>query len=314
MNPSNFVSVQTAGGLGNQFFCFYAGLAASKSRDVGLLVRPGPAITWEGTRFASILDFDLTELRDVSVGKPSGLAHRLLFVAADVLATCFSPWGVYRLLNAYTSGSNDFDQRVIEDIHNPKVMLRGHFIHQFVLDFMTEECRLKKPQITDMSPRLKSAMSRMVDENPICMHIRRGDYLRPHSEQQILPTMYYIAAMADLTDEKRPVWIFTDSPEDSDVLHLQKKYDALVVSTKMTITASEEFWLLMNAETIIASNSTFSLLAVALGVSKQSRLPSYWGDNVRGLRPKGVQGVRYINPGFDDSGARKERTWLIEPK
>lgn len=310
MTIRHYVSIQPVGGLGNQLFAFYAGLAAARTRSLPLVVdlsRKDKGVTDHGV---SIVDFDILQLQNVSEGTPLRLGHRLLFAFAEKLSRFFGPFAIFMGLGVYTSSTSDIDKKVLASTGGASVKLRGHFIHQFVLDFMVEESRLHKIGISEPGISFLSALERMALEDPVCLHIRRGDYLRPNSEQSVLGMSYYISALNDLKLNNRPIWIFTDSPLDEDVVALSRKYHAMITARSFRLSASEEFVLLMNSSTLVASNSTFSLLAVALGQAKESRLPSAWGVDFTGLRPNGVTGIRYIQPFFKAprSGSGKHET------
>jgi hypothetical protein len=297
LNPG--VLIQPVGGLGNQFFSFFAGYIAAESRRTQLVVdmsRKDKGVTAHGV---SIANFSLTAWPGVEKVQNRKSMSRFLFVGADLLKKLNSSKAA-QIFKAYTSSSPDLDWETLSSSTPSKIFLRGHFITQKVLDEASRLAEHYPISLLDESEDFLRARSELALQNPVCLHIRRGDYLRADSQQSILGLEYYCDALDLIVTKDRPLWIFTDSPGNKDVLELVKRYHAIVVPSKFRLSPEEEFALLLSSSTIVAGNSTFSLMALALGNALEGILPANWSNTTPGLRVDRKINVRYLDATYID--------------
>lgn len=283
--------VQPVGGVGNQFFSFFAGVFAAQWRTAVLAVELGGKDSGVTNHGVSIASFRLSELTDqkIAIDLETLPKIRRLFFIRSTIFRLLTGRRFSRISRHYTSSTAREDEKVLSNSKPEILFLRGHFIWQFLLDYMYSRTRGKQLELLRESPQLTSLQSEMASEKPICLHIRRGDFLRPGSEQIALPLEYFYRALSLEEFENRPVWVFTDEPSHPDIASLEKKYDVQVISRAHNLSPEEEFLLLTRASALICSNSTFSVVAATLGAPELVVTPDSFGANQTTLSvPNGI--------------------------
>jgi len=116
-------------------------------------------------------------------------------------------------------------------------------------------------------------------QRPIGVHVRLGDYLSL-ADGQALTGDYYQRAITEarMTLGDRPLWLFTDSPNEAQRL-APALASALLVQSPIGTSAAEEMLLFSAMSGHVIANSTFS----------------WWGA----FLSKGSDGVWYPSPWFD---------------
>jgi hypothetical protein len=124
-------------------------------------------------------------------------------------------------------------------------------------------------------------------ENPIALHIRRGDYLQHAKTMGVLDLKYFEESLSEILKDQRSersVWIFTDS--DSAAIEFREKISMInvkvrIVSPPVNSQSAESLLLMSLCNEIVISNSTYSWWAAVLGSSEKRVIrPSHWFRNL----------------------------------
>lgn len=288
------VLVQPIGGLGNQFFSFFAGYIAAQSRHATLVVDLSRRDTGVTAHGVSISNFSVMSWPNVSENRARRKFLRAISILSRFATKVMTTQKAITLFKAYTSASPESDWEVLNSSTPASIALKGHFINQELLDQAVVVSQSRQISLNKQSRMFSLAQMQIRKVDPICVHIRRGDYLRSGSQQSALGLEYYFQALNQLGKPDRPIWIFTDSPNNGDVIAFASERASLIVANTFPLSAEEEFALLMEASSVIGANSTFSLMAMAIGRAKTGTLPSSWGPHTPGFRLSGKARITYL--------------------
>lgn len=273
MLVNSTVNVQCVGGLGNQLFAYYAGMWCAQTRESVLRVDLSLKDRGITNHNVSIGDFNIFTENVVEKNQRFRIWRRLRFVVSSIFQKNITKGSPVKPFNFYTSSSPDNDLKVLTQKSSTPIHLRGHFISKEVLDFASQKSRARPLEIRVKSNKLREAMEAQVKINPVSVHFRVGDYLEKRVNRDVLSADYFLEILNRDESRKKPVWIFTDSKNDEQVQHLAEQTGALIVSDVFKLSASEEFYLLMQSSSLVCSNSTFSFMAAALGQVKHVTVP-----------------------------------------
>lgn len=166
---------------------------------------------------------------------------------------------IARIKHAY---GNFQDKKVINGIED---LLRSHFT-------------VKTPP----SGENKKQVQQIQQDNAVCVHIRRGDYLLPQYKQlQVCDEAYYREAMKQARKTlKNPVfYVFSTGHEDLEWVRQNYNLGENVHYVDLDNPDYEELRLMMHCKHFIISNSTFSWWAAVLSNAapdKQVWCPATW--------------------------------------
>lgn len=274
------VSVRLVGGLGNQMFQYAAARAVAIRNQAPLVLD----LSWFGTdpdRQYALSPFNieasLREPRDVPRGKPGVVARVLRRFKLGVRAADGS---------VFVEKSFRFDSS-IETLVAP-VALDGYFqseryfaheAEQIARDFSLRDCA---------HGATAEMLDRIVTEESICIHIRRGDYVTNSAANAYHGTcgMAYYSAGIELAREgfERPhCFVFSDDPawvKDN----FRSDVPITVVDIHGTDQAHEDLRLMSACRRFVIANSSLSWWAAWLGAAQDKRViaPKRWfsgGDN-----------------------------------
>ena len=263
------LEIHLVGGLGNQLFTFLAGsrFAAGTRREL----RINTSLLGRGAyshAFSSIHDLvDPSELvsRGYWFTRLQLLARRLCNQAFPTLLTDDTP---------------DMEKSLAfkRNLH-----LFGYF----------QDMEWRADEFTDvLSSRLQSRAgsewvsemrTRAKREKPICVHIRRGDYMSLSATYGVLGSEYFRRGIARLrkTGSFGPIWIFTDSP---DALHPVSNFhfddSQTLIREPLDASAIDVLSVMAACSSFVISNSTFSFWAAALSRSTSVVAPATWARSV----------------------------------
>ncbi len=125
---------------------------------------------------------------------------------------------------------------------------------------------------------LKSYLEKMSIDNPIIVHVRRGDYLELSESFGVLDEVYFKSGIDQLSSSENndKVWVFSDDPHfvqqnfKSFKNHCFPELDA-------NLSQEEVLFLMSQGRRIVTSNSTFSWWAATFaGKSASIIAPSPW--------------------------------------
>lgn len=116
-------------------------------------------------------------------------------------------------------------------------------------------------------------------EKPICVHIRRGDYL-VNSQFRILDADYYNKSLAILNGQigAKNIWVFSDSIDEArKIMSVHSSYNITYVSSVGT-SDFESLELMRHARAFIIANSTFSVWSALLAYDSKppTIIPADW--------------------------------------
>ena len=196
------------GGLGNQLFGYYAAAALAARHSVGLTLDT----SWTRRGFT---DHGLEILKLDLPGKwimPGSLRARLTAprsLPERVFAKCFQP--LRRPPRIHEAQGFGHDPELWHQ--PPGTELRGYFQSWQIVESAVQGGYPRRPTLRTRSPWLESVSRRALQEKPIVMHVRRGDYVKI-PEFGLLAASYYGSAIEILRSQgiTGPIWLFSDEP------------------------------------------------------------------------------------------------------
>jgi hypothetical protein len=260
--------VRVKGGLGNQLFSYAAGMFLSE--NLGHIVK----FSFQRTSFIpgrspmpTIMELNLPKLnRALSPILGSPLGERI----------SLQPWNRSRSFRQDGTGYAGSLDEIVKG-----AIVEGYFqTHRYLSalpgDFMpVGPDLLRKP-----SQWLIDLVRRAKVEEPIMMHIRRGDYAKTPKAWGLLSKHYYAKAI-QISKERlgdRPIWIFSDDKRiASEFGATLAGSHSEVVSSPSNKSAAEELVLMSSGIANVIANSSFSWWAASL--SRSSKLvvaPKPW--------------------------------------
>ena len=258
MNRRN-VTVEVIGGLGNQLFCYAAGLNLSKKTSSPLILDMSLVGIGGTNHGRTLLNFNLGNVKirnRVTKVRNFSFLKRL----NNKIAISIPRYNQIRnnKSSVYFAKEIGFES-AFAALEKP-MYLKGYFQSYRYLESITVELT-EMFKITNPSDWFESKLKLIEELNPTIIHIRRGDYLKLQEDFGLLSKEYYLEAISRLDDYERekPIWIFSDSPDI--VLNEIENSDlgkAEVIISPPEVTANEILYLMSRGKRIVISNSTFS--------------------------------------------------------
>lgn len=253
----NKVKVEVIGGLGNQLFCFFAGLAVARKRNVSLiadLTQIGRGGTFHGIEILK-LNLPQAEFKSSQLN-----IHFLSHFVKRV-----DGW-LFRKNSFYQQKRNKFSKRFIApelgyvdlyDLPPNKNVMSGYFQSWRYFDAIN---KLENIKIDLKNPSEKYVYYQEIfkSQRPIILHVRRGDYKSLSDDFGLLSKQYYLDAMENIPIQlkQKTKWVFSD-----DIQFCKEMFsdmDMNYVDSRALAGAAEEMMLMANASVNIIANSTFS--------------------------------------------------------
>ena len=254
---SNSIKVRIVGGLGNQLFGLVFGLATSEKINAKLILDGSfVSLGSNATRKIAVRDFDL-ELFSVSyTGK---IIQSIPFLRSSSLIRKITG----RILRIFKRSIPEED---LIDSFNFKAgqAFTGYFHNWSYADYFFQKHSDFKLNLKSKSQTLLNIEKIFQSKEPICVHVRLGDFLVHSNLYSTLPEEYYLEAIAQIQKNfsNREVWIFTEKESELTNYYPQlAKISNLIIDQKTTISDTEAFYLLSTSKFLVTSNSTFSLWA-----------------------------------------------------
>ena len=259
------VLVEVVGGLGNQLFCYAAGAYLAKKTGTKLVLDISKVGVGAVDHGKTILNFQL-DCQIIEHQSAITIRFRFIRRVSNKLASLS---GAYRKLRdrvqrRYTARSLGYEAEFAN--LNQARRISGYFQSYIYADYVKDEIKnsliLKSP-----SPWFKESEELVKRENPIVIHIRRGDYLAAKDDFGVLAIDYYEEAVAILSEKEtsRSIWIFTDSPEliRKEITN-SRLQNAVIVTPPSESNPNESMILMSRASDLVISNSTYSWWAAYL--------------------------------------------------
>lgn len=271
-------SVQLVGGLGNQLFGYFAGkyLELQYRHQVRYDTSQfDKGITAHGS---SIQKLNLTG-EFFQVAPTTSFPILLLRKACLGIASKFPSMtqAMETLTGIHTSREVGFDPHLMRV--RSGMLVRGYFQSYIYASAVLAE----KPQIIEpVSPSAwYTSMSAVaLEQSPIMVHIRRGDYAKPeNSNFGMLAVEYYLDSLERLKNMGlggSPIWIFSDELESVAKEFGERLGSAQFIYPAPEASAEETMLLMSKGVANIISNSTFSWWAAMLGAPRFVIAPETW--------------------------------------
>ncbi len=255
--------VELVGGLGNQFFGYFAGMAH--------------AIT-----FGKEVNFNLKNVNES--------LHTFETIDSISLPGNFcwskSPSKVSLKLHPHRYESNQlgFDEKILTN-GNLKIF-KGYFQSFRYLEIF--KCRFPnwRPYLNTESQFYRETAARIEESKPISIHLRRGDYKKLRHTFGLLNTNYYIECLRLATEKfgRRKIYIFGDEYPANISLSGELRnlgYDSEVINPRFESPAMESLLLMSACPINIIGNSTFGWWAAAFNSSPLAiYAPSKWFKSI----------------------------------
>jgi hypothetical protein len=262
------------GGLGNQIFQLFAGKVFSimNESQLGLLLDNGGKGAFQHGE--SILGLDISFEYEYEI--TSGTGGMIKRMQGSILRRFPDFYNQYnKYFTYYLSQETGYDNRA-EQITGRKIV-EGYFQSHKYFDYLRQEIpnlMIVKPKNASLA--FNELADEMVEQNPIVLHIRRGDYVGNKSVG-LLSENYYIDAIRNLETTGRPLWIFSDDCKQArnEMRALDSFRSKWISSTELN-RPSENLCLMSMAQDIVIANSTFSYWAAMLNNQKNVIAPSRW--------------------------------------
>lgn len=280
------ITVRLIAGLGNQLFGYYAGAALAARRRTTLRLDTSwtrHGITDHGIE---IRRFDLPGewLSNKSVraklSAPGTIPGRVLARALHLLPVLGRPMRIHEAPGV------GHDPTLLDQPEGTR--LRGHFQSWETVDYAIRAGYPRRPRLRRQSHWLIEATDRARQEQPIAIHVRRGDYTKV-AEFGLLGPSYYESAIDYVRTSglAGPIWLFSDEPDAAGAaLGRYGKEAEFITSPDGPAT---EMLAMSHAAANIIANSTFSWWGAWMGDEGRPIVaPEPWfktGPRVDGLLP-----------------------------
>ena len=252
MRSSKFI---LQGGLGNQLFIFMAALHNFTQENKGSTIN---LVTSELDRASTKRKLEITEfeLNLPVVFSRLSTVQRFRLRLTRRLSRVFSV-NFHTRLGFYISPEVGFDMQLLRFARGS--IVSGYFQSWKYSSSIGATHFLKNLTLKSESELFRMLKREMMREDPLVVHIRRGDYINYASTFGLLSISYFDSAMQRYLQEfgQRNVWVFSDDitinlkvPVDWNV----SKY----VTSLNGLSPAETLKLMSLGSSIITSNSSFS--------------------------------------------------------
>jgi hypothetical protein len=270
----NSVRVKLAGGMGNQFFQYFAGLYLAQKNQCELSLmefRNSKAFKLHGS---TIREFDLAcgvEIQEFNRGSSMREVFEHRIQKLEFLKARF-PVKNYRF---YKGSGTGFDSG-LEKLQ-PPVTLSGYFQSYIYFKKVTSE----RPEAAFLNLRLRSrehdSILKIIKSNRVAaIHVRRGDYVRISKSVGILDFAYYANAVENICTSADKFLVFSDDTQAANQL-LQKILGRNAIYIPERLSAGENLDLMSACDIVVTANSTFSFWGALLGPKKSIVItPKKW--------------------------------------
>lgn len=276
------VTVYLFGGLGNQLFQYFAGLAAAEAMGAELYLKPfgqTSAVGREGE--LGIAAFN-TEGTLISSKIPRRLQEKLL----RRFVTLIDKFRLGRFSRHFGIFLADVSKLLEMKIGGPRhVRLMGYFQDYKFLDFLERKEKVTALSLVNPSPWFVNLQEKARISKPIIVHIRRGDYLNHAETIGVLDFAYFKNALDAIPrNENSEFWIFSDSlTVAKDFAHFATLPDlrTSIIQAPSDSPDAESMLLMTLGSALVISNSTFSWWGAYLNKNADFIIaPKKWFKNL----------------------------------
>ena len=273
------ITVQLAGGTGNQLFMYFAGLALSTATKTTLVLETR-FIGKFGTNHGNFLR-DLRLNGNLKTSSKDPLYWLYINRIINGLARRFKLIGLAqtKFLRVYNSNEIGFDSKVFE--LDDGVKLHGYFQTWKYFEYCKNH-DLVNLELRNPTEEYMKAVEALIDVPTLVVHVRRGDYIPLSQTFGVLDESYFVTAAAHLLELYgiNRIWIFSD---EIDVVesNFKDKIWRGAVFTKFDLSPLETIFLMSKASAFVISNSSFSYWAAMLSKETDRTVaPESWFKNL----------------------------------
>jgi hypothetical protein len=295
------VTVKLQGGVGNQLFIYFAGLALATKRSLPLVIDISLLKLGLTVHESDIyrLDLDLNEKIEKPLGTIGALRHRIWNKLMRISLSL--KWLDEKIFLNYRSKKVGYDEK-IWNLPGGSTLF-GYYQSWKYFDFVK-----KKGLVNSVLPRTPSiwfqnSLAEISGQNPIAIHVRRGDYEKVADKFGLLSKVYYLDALKKVRDGgfTGPIWVFSDDIRLAKSLLNEGEFISAKFIEQSEDSSPEESLILMSmAKVIVIANSTYSWWAASLNMEKNLVIaPKTWF--------KSMEAPEYLLP---DSWMKVESAWV----
>lgn|GEM_PF-1219048 len=274
----NPIQVDLVGGLGNQLFGLIAGIYVAEELNTHLIIHDGFGSEAFNIHGSSVRSFRVPLIFQLRGFASRRFRHRISSILNLLTSDRSYVRGLLeKVLGVHTSSVIGRDQNISRV--RAGMVIRGYFQTHVFADRLRELGKFPELDLREPSNWFLAMSSRLRFEDPIIVHIRRGDYANPENTAtgQLDPDFFMSAIQTFHNHSLRPIWFFSDD-RDLDVTQFNRGFNLsieVIVEPEGTDPA-EVMKMMSEASAIVISNSTFSWWAAYLGQDKQVVAPSKW--------------------------------------
>jgi hypothetical protein len=262
------IQVNIFGGLGNQFFCYFAGKFLSLESGLGLTVNVARVKKSQFKLGSSLEDFRISELVDRTTEFASlGLTHQ---VAKRIARATNQISNLPKTFEGEFLAKGTGFEPNLRHIRKP-VVLNSYFQTYRYIDALPLSNQ-GMPNINgDRSAAYNILLEKVKFHAPVIIHYRRGDYLNHSETLGNLSRNYYEGALSKLPSHllAKGCWVFSDDLNAAK-FSLEKilPLSTFWVDPSGELSAAETLKLMTYGSAHVIANSTFSYWGAKFNLSR----------------------------------------------
>ncbi len=275
------VTVYLFGGLGNQLFQYFAGLAIADAVGANLYLKPfgqTSAVGREG-------EIGITAFKTDGIKISTKIPHRLqekLLRRFIIKINGFRGGAISRQYGIFPSDIPEFPEMKVGNPRN--IRLLGYFQSYKFLHYLESQKKMNSLSLLSPSSWFENLKAEALRSKPIIVHIRRGDYLNHAETIGVLDFSYFKNALNLLPKNvNSKFWIFSDSVRTAkDFADFAELPDmrTRIIEPPPDSPDAESLLLLTLGSSLVISNSTFSWWGAYLNKNAEFIIvPKKWFKN-----------------------------------
>lgn len=260
------IIVKVMGGLGNQFFTYATAYAVAKNHKKNLLLDEVIYQTFYSLRQCQLHQFQIDCCDGVMKNRfGQGKYAKKIFKYYHKMMLKLK----YRPVMIDEEKQFEVQHFQIDDSKN--YYMSGYWQNYRYFDSYREEL-IRQFQPKQISKTAERVVAQAQMDQPIVMHIRRGDY-KTFQGGKCLSLSYYRKALSILREKrpKAPVWVITD-----DIEYCKQQFSDIegisFVGELAKLTDIEEFWVMSHCYDFVIANSSFSWWAAYLCANEEKKV------------------------------------------
>jgi hypothetical protein len=254
---NNKIKVRLVGGIGNQLFGVFFGMAVNSYLKSNLYA--DDTLIRIGSNQKRRLEVDKLQFDPLVVSFSNGKMPKIntLFKIKFVRKMC------WHLLTISKKLIKEDDFKKTNFSFEIGQTFAGYFQDWFYADLVHDLNPDLKLQIKNPGQEYLNVMSDFLKYKPICIHVRLGDYLDFPELYPKLPEHYYLESIKHLSSVRaNQIWVFTEDAGKIEIHYPNlQNVSERIIDQKTGLNDLESFMLLAKSDKLIASNSTYSLWA-----------------------------------------------------